>query len=253
MILFLRLVPLLVGLLEAGVFWAQRGNPTFYPWIVVVGVAAVPSASLLIAWGRVRFFDLLEKMTPSFLLIASLAFGLLLIEGTVPFMVMLALASVCSFISLELLFLLSYHPSAYPVNGLSRLNIAYVPLIVWYAVATSSGLRVFLHVNPAWHLVLVAALGVVLFRTTGHPGASLRQNAVWAVVGALVGFEVGAVGLLLPLSMEMQGLLAAILLCATLRARRYLYDPKPSRRMAWLEASAATSVFLMSLLSAKWL
>jgi len=253
MILFLRAIPLLVGLLEAFVFWSQRANPALYPWIVIIGVVAVPCASLLISWGRVRFFDMLEKMVPTFVLIAVLAFGLLLVEGTFAFWALVVFASVSSFFSLELLFLLAFNPASYPVNGLSRANIAYVPLIVWYAMSTASGLRVFVQTSIWWQLAIATALGALLFRTTGHPGASLRQNAVWSMLGALVGAEIGLVSLLLPLSMQMQGIIAAILFSAALRSRRYLYDPKPSRRVAWIEASTAAALFGISLLSAKWL
>jgi hypothetical protein len=253
MILLLRIIPLVLGVLEAFLLWSQRANPALYPWIAVVGVVAVPCASLLIGWGRVRFSDLLEKMTPTFLLIAALAFGLLLVEGAFQFWIMVAFAAIASFMSLELLFLLAYHPSAYPVNGLSRVNIAYVPLIVWYTVSTSTGLRVFIHTPATWHVLLTAALGAILFRTTGHPGATFRQNAVWSALGALAGLEIGFVGMLLPLSMQMQGLVAAILFCSALRARRYVYDPKPSHRVAWIEASVGMAAFLLSLVSAKWL
>ncbi|MFZ2804327.1 MAG: hypothetical protein WA001_03815 [Patescibacteria group bacterium] len=253
MILFLRILPVLVGLLEAFVFWSQRTQPGLYPWIAIVGVVAVPCASLLIGWGRVPFADLLEKMAPTFLLMAALAFGLLLVEGSAAFWIIVTLAAVSSFVSLELLFLLAFHPSAYPVNALSRVNIAYVPLIIWYAVSTSSGLMVFLHIDRTLPVLMCGVLGALLFRTTGHPGATRRQNATWTVLGGLIGLEIGMLGLLLPLSIEMQGLVATILFCAALRVRRYLYEPKPSRRVAWIEASAALVLFIGSLISAKWL
>lgn len=252
MILFLRTVPLLVGLFTAFVFWSQRTHPTSYPWIVLLGIAAVPAASFVLAWKRVQPWDLAEKMAPTFLLVTALAFGLLLAEGPLALWAIILLAAVTSFVSLELLFLLAFHPSAYPVNGLSRVNVAYVPLIVWYAVSTSSGLITFLHSDRLWHVLLAVVLGVALFRTTGHPGATRRQNLVWMVVGGIVGLEVGWVGLLLPVSLSMQGVIAAIVFSSALRARRYLYDPKPSRRAAISEAVASCALLVASLVTAKW-
>jgi len=51
----------------------------------------------------------------------------------------------------------------------------------------------------------------------------------------------------------MQGIVAAVFLCAALRVRRYKYDPKPPRRQAWTEAIAAILAFAALLLTAKWL
>lgn len=252
MILLLRLVPIAVGILEAVVFWQQRQFPTTYPWILLIGILALPIGAIVITWGHVRFGDLVEKMAPTFLLITTLAFALLLIEGVWPFALLVSFATISSMLSLEVVFLMVHHPSAYPVNGISRVNIGYVPLIVWYAVATSSGLLTFLHIDRLWHLAICTALGLILFRTTGHPGATEKQNRVWVLVGACVGIEVGLLGLLLPLSMPMQGIVAAVIFCGVLRMRRYLYDPKPSARTGWSEAVALLLLSVVSLSTAKW-
>lgn len=252
MILLLRILPFCVALFEACVFIVQQQYPSAYPWIVSTGFVVLVIATMLLGWKRVHFFDLLEKMLPTYVLFASLAFGLLLVEGPVAIWITIGLAALSSFLSLELLFLLAYHPSAYPVNGLSRLNIAYVPLSVWYAVFTSSGLMIFLHSSRVWHLLITVLLGGVLFRTTGHPGATHRQNAVWTVIGCLVGLEIGLAGWMLPLSMQMQGIVAAGLFVGMLRVRRYLYEPRPSRRTAWSESIAFVVLFVASLLTAKW-
>lgn len=253
MILIIRCLPFLVGVLEALLFWFQLSYPHTYPWVVVLGVLLVPATALCIGWKQVRWFDLLEKMMPTFLLMLSLAFGVLLVESYWAIVCVIVLAGVCSTISLELLFLLARHPSAYPVNGLSHVNIAYVPLVVWYAVFSSMGLFVFLHVHRIWHLAITMTLGVLLFRTTGHPGASREQNIVWSCVGLLVGLEVGWVGTMLPLSLDMQAVLAALTFSIALRIRRYVYHPKPSKRIAWSESIFAASLFLASIVSAKWL
>ena len=253
MILIIRLLPLLVALLEAALLGWQKSLPGTYPLLALAAFALLPLSSLAIAWRRVNFWDLTEKMAPSYLFIAVLGFALLLAEGQWPFLIILLLAAAATFISLELLFLLARDPGSYPVNGLSHVNIAYVPLSVWYAVSTSSGLLVFLHTDGIWHVALAAVLGVVLFRTTGHPGATKQQNNVWMVIGGMVGAEVGLMGLFLPVSLPMQGLIATLIFCGTLRIRRYLYAPKPSRRSAWTEALIGLALFAASLLSAKWL
>lgn len=253
MIIILRFLPVAVALLQIGVILEQAKYPLQYPWIALVGVAALPVASVAIAWRRVRFFDMLEKMTPSFVLMATLAFALLLAESRASLTVIAVIAAVSCFVSLELLFILAFNPARYPVNGLSRVNIAYVPIAVWYAAATSSGLLIFLHMDRIWHVMLMVALSVVLFRTTGHPGATRQQNAVWIGLGALVGGHVGLLGLLLPVSMATQGIVAAFLLSSALRARRYMYDPKPSVRQAWSEGLTAVAAFVGVLSTAKWL
>lgn len=252
MILLIRFLPVIASLLTGFLFWYQRTQPFLYPWIVLSAVALAPMAALVIARGKLRLIDLMEKMLPTFLLVASLAFAFMLVEGVWQFWILIALTTVSVFISLELLFLLVYNPRAYPVNGLSHINVAYVPLIIWYAFSTSCGLVVFFHIARWWHLALAASVGAALFRFTGHPGATQRQHVVWALIGALTGAEIGWIGLLLPVSFGMQGFIAALILTSALRARRYLYDPKPPRRLAWGEGIAGSALLLVSLATAKW-
>jgi hypothetical protein len=253
MILFLRFLPLLVAILEGLVFWAQLQEPLLYPWVVGIGILALPAATIAISWKRLPLRDAFERMLPSFVLLLALAFALLLVEGQLGMWAVILVAVVSSFISLELLFLLVYDAPRYPVNGISRANIAYVPIAVWYAASTSVGLLVFLHTPPTWHVALMVVLGAVLFRTTGHSGASLHEKAVWSLLGAIIGAHVGLLGIMLPVSMPMHGLIAAFIVSVTLRARRYLYAPHPSNRQAWIEGIASILLFIGSLATAKWL
>ncbi|MFH1078074.1 MAG: hypothetical protein V1745_02190 [Patescibacteria group bacterium] len=253
MIVILRILPFIIALVEAFSFMMQFRTPLQYPWFVVVGVLAVPVASLAIAWRRVRFLDMLEKMTPTFILIVALAFAMLLAEGDGSKAAIVTLASFVSFVSLELLFLLAFNPARYPVHGLSRVNIAYVPLAIWYAASTSAGMIIFLHMDRLWHILLMILLGVVLFRTTGHPQASPKENMTWGAVGALVGGHVGLLGILLPVSMPVQGFVAAFLLSAALRVRRYRYEPKPSITQGWTEAIVGAVALVAVLTTGKWL
>lgn len=253
MFLLLRILPFLVGITQVFLFVSQSTYPHLYPWFVVVGILLVPCMSVVISWKHVRAIDVIEKMTPTFLLIVSLGFGMLLVESRLAIWTIALLAGIASTVSLELLFLLSRHPSAYPVNGLSHVNIAYVPLGIWYASYAASGLMIFLHSSPLWHVGILGILGALLFRTTGHPGATKEQNRVWMVVGGLIGLEVGWIGTLLPLSMNMQGLISALVVCAVLRVRRYVYHPIPSVRLAWSEALIGAVLFIGGIASAKWL
>lgn len=253
MILFLRILPLLIAVFQAACFVWQKGSPDTYPFLALVGVVAMPVAAGLLGLRRIRFFDLLEKMMPTFVLHLALAFGLSLAEGSLAVWTIAVIGGLSTFLSLELLFLHAYQPSAYPMNGLSRVNIAYVPIAVWYVTSTTSGFMMFVHASWLWHVGALCLLGALLFRTTGHPGASLRQNVLWTLIGVVTGAEIGWIGLMLPLSMGMQGIVAALLFTGVLRMRRYLYDPKPSLRMAWGEAVGLTMLFLTCIVTAKWL
>ncbi len=253
MILIIRLLPLAVGALEVFLFWWQSTFPGSYPYLVLAAFAAVPIASSVIAGRQVKMRDLLEKMSPTYILLAVLGFALLLAEGRGQVIFLISLAGFATYISLELLFNYARNPQAYPVNGLSHVNLAYVPLIVWYAASTSTGLMIFLHSSGVWHVIGAFVLGVLIFRTTGHPGATSQQNYVWMIVGGVMGLEVGLLGLLLPTSTQVQGLVAAIIFSGILRVRRYLYDPKPSVRTAWIEVSLGLSALAITLGSAKWL
>ncbi len=253
MILFFRILPFVVAALQIVVFREQLRYPLAYPWIVLIGVAALPLAALVIGWGRLHLGNMLEKMAPAFLLLSSLAFSLLLLEGDIAPWIVIVLAALASYFSLEMLFLHVYVPTRYPVNGISRLHIAYVPIVMWYAAATSTGLLIFLHSNRFLHVLGATLLGVLLFRTTGHPGATKQANRIWMFVGGLAGLHVGVLGIFLPLTMPVQGVLAALILSATLRVRRYMYEPKPSRKQAWIEGAIAASLFVLVTGTASWL
>lgn len=253
MMLLLRLLPYFTPLVVAVTGWLGWRYPAFFPWMFVLGFAVVFLAASAIAWRRVRMADFLEKMAPTFLLMAALAFSSILVEGTLAHIAWLVIAALGSGLSLELLFLYAYDPLRYPVNGLSHVNIGYIPIIAWYAASTSSGLIMFLHTDRVWHVVLMVVLSVMMFRTTGHPGATREQNAVWSLFGGLVGLHVGLLGIVLPLSLSMQGVVAAVIISASLRVRRYMYDPKPSFRQGWMELSFASVALLSVLSTAKWL
>lgn len=253
MMLFLRLLPFAVGLMQALTFWIQLEQPLRYPWIVLAGFVCLPATAFGLAWRRISLIDVLKKMTPSFLLLATLAFALLLAEGTMARTLLIVLAAAVSCISLEFLFLLAYQPMRYPVNGLSRLNLAYVPLTVWYLAATSAGLLAFVHADRVMLVLVFVAMSALLFYTTGHPGANMQQHLSWIVVGAIVGLHVGLLAIFLPINMAAQGMMAALLISGALRVRRYVHAPFLSRRQAWIEGGAACAALTLIMSTAKWM
>lgn len=253
MIILLRLLPIFAAALQVAVFLIQMRYPQSYPWAVLWGVLILPLAALAIGYGRIRVAHVLEKMTPPLVLLASLAFALLLAETAAAHAVIIALAAATCFFSLELLFFLVFDPARYPVKALSRLNLACVPLAAWYTASTFAGLLFFLHFEKIYLVAGMLASGAILFRATGHAGAARSHNLIWMLVGALTGAHAGLLGIWLPISLPMQGAMAAFILSAVLRARRFSHDPRPSRRQAWAEGLAAVVLFAILLGTAKWL
>ncbi|MDF1497425.1 MAG: hypothetical protein P1P90_05200 [Patescibacteria group bacterium] len=253
MIFIYRLLPLLSAVFVAFSFWLQLQYPFQYPWIALVGVAVLFISAFLMSQGRVKLSDLMEKMLPTFIFLATLVFSLLLSESAVGRWIIICLGTIATYLSLELLFLLAFAPPKYPVHGLSRVNIAYVPIILFYAAATSVGLMTFIH-TPIWiHITLMAVLGLVLFRTTGHPEATREQNNRWMLIGLILGLHLGFMGAVLPLSMYAQGAIAMLLFCGLLRMRRYLYHPLPKKAQAWVEGVAAVVLLIAILTTTRWL
>ena len=228
-------------------------RPLDYPWFAILGAVTVPAAALLMAHRRVRLDDLAEKMLPTALLILAVVFAALLAEGQILRIVLVAVGTIGSFLSLELLFLYTFMPSRYPVNGLSRVNIAYVPLTVFFATATSVGLMTFLHSSSLLHIVGMVFLGLALFRTTGHPDATREQNNRWMLVGGITGLHLGLLGTVLPISMNAQGAIAMLVFCGILRTRRYLYQPYPGKFQTWTELALGTFLLVSITVTARWL
>ncbi len=253
MIFFYRLLPFICSIAIVLSFWIQTRYPFQYPWMALFGVIFLPLASFWMARGRVGYKDLIEKMLPTLIFIFALIFALLLAEGSTQIIAIMILAGVSTYLSLELLFLLAFAPPRYPVHGLSRVNIAYVPFIIYYIVATSVGLIIFVH-TPFWiHVLIMVVLGLILFRTTGHPEATKEQNQRWMLVGFITGLHLGLLGIMLPLSMFAQGAIAMILFSFMLRLRRYLYNPLPVKKQAWLEGATAVILLSVILITSRWL
>jgi hypothetical protein len=253
MMFIYRLIPFVCSMAIVFAFWLQVRYPFYYPWIALSGAVLLPLASFWMARGRVGYKDLLEKMSPTLIFVLALVFALLLAEGGLQVTAIIILAGVGTYLSLELLFLLAFAPPRYPVHGISRVNIAYVPFIIFYIAATSAGLMTFVH-TPLWiHVVLMTVLGLILFRTTGHPEATKEQNQRWMLIGLITGLHLGLLGAMLPLSMFAQGAIAMVLFSSMLRLRRYLYHPLPVKKQAWLEGVTAIVLLSAILTTSRWL
>jgi hypothetical protein len=71
-------------------------------------------------------------------------------------------------------------------------------------------------------------------------------------MGVVIGLQVALFGLLLPLEVWTQGLLAAFLFAVPLRIRRYAFPPAPALRIAIFEAVFVSLFFGALLLTARW-
>ena len=253
MIILYRFLPILSAIFISSVFKIQFQKPFSYPYWLVIGISEVILAIFLMSRKRIKIKDLTEKMLPTLLLLFSLGFGSLLVENSLERWVIIVLSGVSTFLSMELLFFYIFSPSRYPMHGLSRVNIAYVPFIIWYTVYTSIGLMTFLHTSNWIHVILMVILSILLFRTTGHPEATPQENKIWMLVGGITGFYLGLLGIVLPLSMSSQGALSMILFAIALRLRRFLYKPLPNVKQIWAEAIIGFASFVLIIITSRWL
>lgn len=251
-ILLLRVIPILAGVIIAVAFWSQRAAPFAYPYVGLTGVVVFPVAAALIVFRRMTIIDFLKTILPVWLCLASALFAQLLIDTAWASELLSVLMGALSYLMLELLFLKTYNQGAYPLNALSRVNLVTVPLIIWFVQSTLSGLFVFVRLDPLWFILIPTVLGALLFRVTEHPTASRTESRIWMAIGAFTGLEVGWLGTLLPVSMAMQGIVAAVAFAIVLRTRRYLYGPQPARRVAITEAVACLVLFAACFITAKW-
>lgn len=257
MIIFLRrLSPWLIAALACLLASWQWQNPLFFPYPLVMVLAVQAAAIGFIGWRRISLGFLVEKMFPSLLAEAVMGGAFLLTENSLERWIVTGLFVGIPLLSLELFFLLVYDPSRYPVNGLSRLNLALLPVASFFLASTVSGLQVFLvdslHL-PEWVWPVIFVLfGSVFYLLTAHPSAERAHRERWAWIGALVGLQVGLLGLLMPVGMAVHGAVAALIFSFPLRMRRYAYQPVPPPQLAWAEGVLAIGLFCALLFSSRW-
>ena len=219
--------------------WAEWQNPLLYPLPIVGGILCFLLSAMLLLW------------KPLCLLIA-IAFALLMAGSPMQRIVFSALAVLTVTIPLELIFYFLYDPKRYPVNALSHVALASVPLTVYCFVVGLSGLLVFVHL-PAWiPFLLLAAYGLIAFWMTEHPVADVSSRRRWRVLGVVIGVQVAIFALMLPLDVWAQGLIAAFLFAIPLRIRRYAFPPAPTTRIAVIESLVTATCFCLLLLTARW-
>ena len=144
---FLRVLPWLLG---AAVFLIAEGQWRYqelYPWMLFFVPLLWIIGVFLISWQRIRFFAVLEKMIPSFFLFVACIVGALMLETSYMALTMSIVCALVCFLSLELLFALVRDPVRYPVNGLSRFNLALIPMIGFLGAAALNGLLVFIRLT----------------------------------------------------------------------------------------------------------
>lgn len=250
--LLLRILPWLVG--GASFFaaeWTWR-NPQDYPLVLGIALVIYFAASVLIGWKRLELKDLAAKMLLPAIAFVGLALASLMAEQPIERNVLTALFAIIPAYGLELLYLLTHQPSRYPVNGLSRFNLALVPLSAFSFSVGLIGMQIFIHL-PKWVILFsFTALYALLAFLTDHPNAERASKMRWTVFGALLGLQIGILSVILPVGLEAIGGIAALAVAWPLRARRYTYEPKPPRSLAVAESIGALVLFFAILLVSRW-
>ncbi len=252
--LFLRLGPLFAGLGIYALFEWQWKAPLLFPWPLVAAVVLYALIAWRIAWARTERWEMLWKAVPGGLFVFSATVCALLLEESVWRQGLSIFVAIVSYFSLELFFLLKYDASRYPVNGLTHLHIGLVPLtnalLAWGMVGIVTFSKAIL---PIWvPLSVFALVNAAGFAATSHPDATRSQRRTWTIFGAWIGCALACLLLFLPLSMPTQAFLAALLVAAPLRLRRYGFSPHPGAVTAWIEAIGFLLAFFAILLFSRW-
>jgi len=230
----------------------QWSEPLIYPWPLLAALVVHVIAIAWIGWRRLSLREVAEKMSPSVIAMAVFGASFLLIENTIIRWIVTFLFAGLSVLTLKLYFLLCYDRQRYPVNALSHVNLALVPLIMFFLGWVLDGLAVFIRL-PWWIAVCVSAVIVAtIYVVTSHPTAERMHRIRWTILGAFIGVQIGVLTQVLPGGMMVQGALAALLVAAPLRVRRYAYQPVPPTRVAWGEACMGVTMFLAILLLSRW-
>ena len=253
MLIFVRLLPLLVGVLNALLFFLQARNADAYPWLALLAFAVLLGAVVVMLWRRRRgSADDVRLMIPSFTALLVSAYALLLAEGALALWIIPLFAGGVSFVSLELLFLSTFVSARYPVNGLSHVNLTIVPLALWLTAFTSVGLTVFVNSSRLVPILAMCVVTFLLFYATSHAEAGHVSRRRWAWLGAWLGLHLGVFGAVLPVNMVLHGTLAAVAGSFALRARRYSIQPQIPKKVMVFESLMALALITVILATAQW-
>jgi hypothetical protein len=250
--LLVRGLPWLIGISAFLACQWQWRHPSVYPYPLLASLVAFCAASGLIAYRRLSLDELLSKMAPAVIALSSMGFAFLLVEAPESRLALSILFAGASIVSLEMLWLLVFDPARYPVHGLSRLNVAYMPLSIFFTNLGLAGLGYFLR-TPEWIApAVLATLGAASFWLTSPNAHGKGQRLRWTILGAAVGLQAGILTIILPVSIVVQGCLAAMLIAIPLRIRRYGSDPVPRRAVAVSEGVSVGVIFITVLLMSRW-
>lgn len=251
MFLFLRSLPILAALgilfLSRWQFVAWQTFPLLYGISALIFIAS----AALIGYRTLAPREWIKVIPPivTFLIAGGAA---LLVENGIQQTVFSFFVSGLAYLTLELLYLLGHEPSKYPVHGLSRLNLALIPLGMFFLAMTLSGLQAFIRF-PFWTSPFFGlAYGAITFACTAHHASDKEQDRRWVLMGLFVGAHAGILAMLLPLDVIASGVIAALLFALPFRARRYAHDPKPNRHSAYVESSLFLACFLSVILFSRW-
>ena len=252
MLLLRRLAPFVVGMINASLLFWQAQSPASYPWLAVGVPVLFAAAGVFIGWKRFGAAEFASRLLGPLLALTSAAYALLLAEGVFAQWMIPAFGGVVSYAGLELLFLLAFLPTRYPVNGLSHLNLALVPVTLWCANYASVGLTMFIQTPRVVPVLVLAATGVMLFWCTAHVDASADHRRRWTLLGGWLGLHLGLLGAFLPVNIALHGGYAAVLGTFALRARRYGMTPSVPRTLILAESLCVLIVVGLMIGTARW-
>lgn len=250
-LLLLRFSPWIVASFFALASWFQWRTPLLYPWPLVGAILVYIFAAIGLLWRSRVWKQGVVQLIPPVLTFISIAAGHLLVEGVWLRALTTLLFAFLPWLVLELSWFLLYDSARYPAHGLGRLNVAFVPIGIWYMAFTLHGLQIFLQIIP-W--VLGAVLWTVsVFWFVGTIGSwSKPRDRRWIGAGLLIGLHAAILLLLLPTSMAVHGSLAALLVALPLSLRGLALQPKPAIYLICFEGGLLGILWLTVLFSARW-
>jgi len=250
--LLVRGLPWFIGFIAFAACQWQWRDASIYPWPLVSALVGYTAAAALIAYRRLSIEELTVKMLPGILVLTSMGFAFLLIESPESRLALSILVAGTAGVSLEMLWLLVFDPARYPVHGLSRLNMAFMPLSFFFTTIGLTGLGYFIR-TPEWVTpAITALLGSAAFVLTFHHSHSANHRWRWALVGGAIGLQIGILANILPVSIVVQGAIASLLIAIPLRIRRYGTGAAPRPVTAWGESLGVGILFLTILLISRW-
>lgn len=250
--LLFRLLPWLASASACFVALVQWRSPELFPWGWICVLIGYVFAVWLMTKKRLTLIEFFTHILPPLLTIFCFGSLWLLAETVMERMGVLVVFSGLIWISLELFYLMHHEPSRYPVNGVSRFHIACIPLTSFALGVLGLGLSVFVGVNVWWLMALFSVILGTMYATTAHPVATREQRISWAIAGSVAGAFGAFLVALLPTSASVSGAMCALLFSLPVRARRYSYQPFPSRKTMVIELVLALFLLALFLVGARW-